>query len=161
MTASRRTSLLGCLLRGRGVLFGNAGAAQGVRQRIVPLVAREFIDRPTHLGHENLGAPGFVPGRGIVNGEWIQNGFLAGTRETLHHVQFLARTPERTTWSEVGGVHHQRVALPMAPRVSSPLPDVRGQVWTPVQRDNANRVVHLVRDRKGALCLHNLYIVVV
>src|SRR5258708_421359 len=117
--ASRRTSLLGCLLRGRGVLFGNAGAAKGVRKWIVPLVASEFIDRAIHLGHENLGAPGFVPGRGIVHRELIQNGFLAGTRETLHHVQSLARTPERTTWSEVGDVHHQRVALPVAPRVSS------------------------------------------
>ena len=57
---------------------------------------------------------------------------------------------------EVRHLHHQRVALPAAPRVAHAEPDGRRQMRAPVERDVARVVVPLVEDDDGAGNLQDL-----
>src|SRR5438874_2603707 len=80
----------------------------------------------------------YLPGLGvdlrIGYSHLVQNGTRLGARETLDHAQLLAnRSALDATGSGAGsdptlvvvirGFHHQRVAFPMASRISVPLAD--------------------------------------
>src|ERR1700739_1618395 len=60
--------------------------------------------------------------------------------------------------TEVRHIDHERVALPVAPRVAVPLADVGRQVWTPVPDEVALptlTVAHVVENREAAGRLHD------
>src|SRR5579864_6244312 len=101
------------LLRSPLVLL--PGGAQQTFHPVVPFVAGVLINRPFGLRHGNLAGPGFSECRGVFNPEFVEQHVGADAREALHHMQILVRSPDVNLVIEVRGVHHQRVALPMAP----------------------------------------------
>ena len=76
----------------------------------------------------------------------------------------VSRADERiavVSWMEVGHVDDQCRSLPTRPGVSQVVADLRRDVWTPVERDHACVVHHLVRDGHDARRLQDLDVVVV
>src|SRR5262245_57494330 len=88
-------------------------------------------------GHFSRPRPG--PHPRIFHRELVENRVFVGPRDSFTHVQFLVSL-ERSAVFEIGGVDDQGVTLPMADRVAHPLADVLGQMWTPVQANDADVV---------------------
>src|SRR5882762_3136075 len=62
---------------------------------------------------------------------------------------------------EIGSLEDQRIALPMAARITQPLVKVFAYVWVPVERDDSGAVDHLRSDDHVAGTLYDLKVVVV
>jgi hypothetical protein len=76
-------------------------------------------------------------------------------------MQVFSGAPEMGLVGEIGGVHHQRLTIPMAARVAEPLPDIRRQVRTAIQRNGSHVVDHFIQNDNRVARLNNLKIVVV
>src|SRR5438105_4061468 len=76
-------------------------------------------------------------------------------------MQVPVGSSERSLIREIGCIDDQSLALPMAPRVPQPLPDVLWKMWTPVKWDDANVVNHLDEYDHVTGNLQNLIIIVV
>src|SRR3954453_7523321 len=95
------------------ILFRRACAAQIVPQTVIAFRTGVLKDRTVDLRHENLTAPGFLPGGRIRDRKLIRNSVGIGSCEPFHHMQVLAGAPERGPVGEVGGIHDQRIAFPV------------------------------------------------
>ena len=124
-------------------------------------MARVLVDQLVGLRHRDRRAPFRRPRRGIVDRELVLQRVRIDAAEALDQVQVLRRAAEPGLLREVGGVHHERVAFPVADRIAGQRSDVRRRVRPPVQRDEAGAVDHLVEDQHGVLRLHQLHVVVV
>src|SRR6266700_3395656 len=144
MVPPNSSALLRFLLR--RFLLLHAGPAEYGGDHRIPLVAGPLVDRPLSLRHRNLRGPRFGPRGGIFGGELVSDRIVGGAREAFHQVQFLPGSSESASSSEIGGVDHQRTALPMANRVSLPLADVLRDMRAPVGGDDASGVVNLVEQ---------------
>src|SRR5262249_46544721 len=101
-------------------LFPQARALQTVLQRVVAFMAGILVDvrisrRPGHFA-----GPLTLPGIWILHGDPVQQRAIAGAREALDHMQVLRRSVKPRLVREVGCIYNQRVAFPMADRVSHP-----------------------------------------
>src|SRR5262245_226331 len=76
-------------------------------------------------------------------------------------MQRLAGSSEVRLFGEVCGVDDERIALPTASRVPSPLANVLGQMRTPVQRDHTSVVDHLVENHHVSGSLEKLNDIVI
>src|SRR5205807_2713487 len=140
---------------GRFLLLNSGSAEYGGYHRI-PLVAGPLVDRPLRLRHRNLCGPRFGPGGGIFGGELVRDRIVGTAREAFHQMQLLAGSSEGASSSEIGRVNHQRIAVPMANRVSLPLADSLRDMRAPVGGDDARGVIDLVKKSHVSRPLHNL-----
>src|ERR1700687_2375653 len=62
---------------------------------------------------------------------------------------------------EVRRVHNEGATLPAPTRIAEKAPHLLWRVGTPIHRNNARFVDHLLKDRDIFWCLHDLKIVVV
>src|SRR5437016_2074079 len=62
---------------------------------------------------------------------------------------------------EVGGVHDERVAFPVAARVSQPEPDVRPEMLTVLEVNEPRLMDHLVQESDRVGSLKDVHVVVV
>src|SRR4029077_12825453 len=115
-----------------------------------------LVDRPLGFRHRNLRGPRLGPRRGIFGSELVRDLIVGIAREALHQVQFLPRSSESASSSEIGRIDHQRIALPMADRVSLPLAHVLRDMRAPVGGNDASGVVNLVEQGYVSWPLHNL-----
>src|ERR1700680_672517 len=103
----------------------------------IPLMAGPLIYWPLSRGPGNLRSPGFVPRGGILDRKLVHDLVIGGAREAFDQMQLFAGTSESGHIREIGGVDHQRVALPMAHRVSLPLADILREMGPSVGGDDA------------------------
>ena len=103
----------------------------------IALVAGVFINGTLGLAHGNRATPGSNKCSGVIHREFVDEGVRINARKTLDDVQILCGISVGRFVREIGGVHNQRIALPMAPRIAEPLTHLGRQVWAPVQRDDA------------------------
>src|SRR5207253_208187 len=96
------------------------------------------------------------PGGGIFGGELVRDRIVCTAREAFHQMQLLAGSSEGASSSEIGRVNHQRIAVPMANRVSLPLADSLRDMRAPVGGDDARGVIDLVKKSHVSRPLHNL-----
>src|SRR5262249_50694553 len=97
--------------------------------------------------------PGPGPHGRILDRDHVFESLWPGARPALGEAQVLARALEISLRTEVGHVHHKRVALPVATRVAEPLTDAGRQVGTAVHDDVALKplaLVHVVEHRDAA-----------
>ena len=80
---------------------------------------------------------------GILDRELVAHVSLVDSAEPLDDVQAVAR--DVRPLEEVGGVDHQRVALPVPDRIAAQRPDLRRQVLR-VQRITRAQCIHLDQD---------------
>src|SRR5437660_2321539 len=73
----------------------------------------------------------------------------------------VLRSRERIPFGEIRGVNHQRIALPMADRVTVPLADAFGYMRTAVRGDDANVMDLFCFNGYVSRPLHDLQIAVV
>ena len=82
--------------------------------------------------------------------------------EALDHFQIIRRVPiEPLKGMEVGGLDHERITLPMAPRVAHPRTDMLRQRHALAHADDTRVVDHLRQDHDVVGGLHNRIVVVV
>jgi hypothetical protein len=83
------------------------------------------------------------------------------SRESLDHTQIFARASQWIFAVEIRCLDNERVAVPMAARIASPLPDISRDVRPDVQRNDASVMRHLEQDHHVTRRLNNLVIAVV
>src|SRR6202043_2305000 len=98
----------------------------------------------------------FGPRGGIFGCKFVHNLIVGVAREALHQMQLLPGPFESASGSEIGRVDHERIALPMAVRVSLPLTDVLRDVRATVCGNDACGMVNLVKEGHVSRALHNL-----
>src|SRR5690349_17937820 len=76
-----------------GLLFG-ARAGEDARQTLIALVASVLENRIVAVAQRNHNAPGLRPCYGIVDRDFVLEGFGAGSREALDDVQLVAGVHE-------------------------------------------------------------------
>ena len=99
----------------------------------------------------------------IVHANAVVDHLRIDAREALGDLQLLAVRPVRRADAvgEIRRLDDERVAFPVAARVAHVLPDVRADVRTAVERDDARVVDHLVADDDLVRCLHDAQAVAV
>src|SRR5260221_8222783 len=105
-----------------------------------------------------LDGPWACPRSRVFDGDLVFEGVRAGPRPALDQVQVLAGALKISLWTEVRHVDHERIAFPMAARVTIPLADVGRQVGTPVHEDvplPASPLTHVVEHRDAPRGLHD------
>src|SRR5438445_12108043 len=155
----------GCRIRTssfrKGALF-HAPSTQQPREAIVSLDATRLVINSVVLvallGELLLDHPGPRPHRRIFDRDRVFERVRPGSRPALHQVQVLARALIIGLRTEIRHVDHQRIALPMAPRVAVPLADAGRQVRASVHDDvplPPLPLTHVVEHRDRVCCLHN------
>src|ERR1700693_2197202 len=114
-------SLLGRIFR--RLLFA-PGATKHVDHGIVALVTGVLVKVIRYRHESRLCCPGSCKRRRVVDREPVENRIRADAREPFDHVQVLTGSPEPGLAGEISRVYHQRVALPVANRISHPPADV-------------------------------------
>src|SRR6185436_21117654 len=114
--------------RSNALRFLKARAAQHAAKRVVALVACVFVDRFVRSDPRILSGPAPIPGRGMLEGEAIEQRLVVDAREAFDDVEVLARSAELSLSREVGRVDDERVAFPSADRIAQPLPDRGGRM---------------------------------
>ena len=112
-------------------------------------------------GQRNPHGPGRRPHGGVRNRDFPVEGLRAHPREPLHHPETVGRTAETGGRRKVRGLHHQRVTLPVPPRVAVQLAHIITQVLLAGERDDASVVVHLVHDDHMVRALEDLVVAVI
>src|SRR6266849_5935367 len=153
----------------RFVFFvGSRGSASVLRPRPaedafhaagVAFVTRVLEERTFRLRHGNRCAPGLRPRRRVIGRELVLDRVVAGTGEALDQMKMLAGASEVCLVRKVDGIDDQRIARPVAARVAHPPPD--GSMRTPVHRDDARVMNHLVENHDVVGELDELDVVVV
>ena len=139
--------------------------AQHVQKSVVAFVARELVDRQLAPLHRQFHRPGLLPGVRIRHRELVEQRVGVDAGETLHQRPVPAGVPPgdmRPVVIEVHRLDHQRVAVPMAARITDVLPNPGlGGCGAAVERNDADGVHHLVHDRDMVRRLKQLHVVVV
>src|SRR5260370_31453930 len=99
-------------------------------------MASVFVELARHLRDGRLARPWFGPHTRIFHRELIEDRFRVDAGEAFDHVQVLG-SRKRTQIREIGGVDHQRIALPVAHRIAHPLLEVLSKMLTTVPRTDA------------------------
>src|SRR5258708_31555415 len=132
--------------------FRGATPGEDVPHGVVALMARVFIDPVIlSLAQRYPYFPGFRVHIRIVDGDSVVNRTGVDTREPLDHMQRLALrnaldAQGRRAGADpalavvIGGVNHQRFALPVATRIPIPLADTRWKMGAPIERNDASFV---------------------
>src|SRR5580704_17269928 len=107
----------------RCLLFA-PGSTEHVDHSIVTLVTCIFVELIRYRHEGRLCGPGSCKSQRIVDREPVKDCIGANTREPFDHVQVLARSPEPGLAGEISRIDYQRVAVPVANRISHPLPNV-------------------------------------
>ena len=81
--------------------------------------------------------------------------------ETFDELHVGAGSSEGRLLREICRLDDQPIAFPMPNRISIPRADIRGQMRTPIKRNDADFVTHLDPQPDVVLALNNLRIVVV
>src|SRR6266571_1884279 len=124
-------------LVGRGLLR-EASPHQNLNGVVVTLAAGVLPQRPWDRAQGNDRRPGFRPCRRIVNREFVLDRFRVYAREVFGNFQGRGiGVPIGILGTEIGGLHDERVALPMAAPIPMPLVHVCRGMGLPVQRNNA------------------------
>ena len=92
-----------------------------------------------------LSAPWRGPDVGILDRELVEQRVGVDPGEAFHDMKIASRAPEGRRVVEVGGVAHERVALPVADRVAQPAPDLGWRMLL-IHPDDARIVHHLDQD---------------
>src|SRR5712671_3982595 len=151
LTSLRRLRLCG--------LFCGARSGENAGHGVVAFVAGIFVDGLVALAHRNNNGERPRPYARIIDGELVHECVGIDTREFLDEAQVRAGVRETCLAFEVDRFNDQRVALPVAPRITPPKRDV--PMWTSVERNDPRIVDHLVDDRDKSGTLEQLDIVVV
>src|SRR5262245_52382498 len=154
-----RTSLRRIRLFGLCGLICGARSGENGGHRVVAFVAGIFVDRLVALAHRNNNGERPRPYARIIDGELVLQCVGIDTGEFLDEAQVRAGVRETRLAFEVDRFNDQRVALPVAPRITPPKRDV--PMWTSVERNDPRIVDHLVDDRDKSGTLEQLDIVVV
>src|SRR6266850_2641194 len=107
---------------------------QNMRHRVITFVTREFEDsvRGTAVRHGYFGCPGAHERLWIIDGHPVLDRIGADAPEALDYTQLPAvRDPGRDTTYRMDGrlvreirhLHNQSLTLPVAARISHPLPN--------------------------------------
>src|SRR5882762_1550672 len=131
-------------------LFALAGAAQEMTHVVIIFVASILIHL---LGGINTG-PGNSYGPWPSPGVRILHGVFVIDRPGVHAGKALSEAERRRIGfledvgirPEIGGLKDQRIALPMAARITQPLVKVFADVRAPVERNDARTVDYLRSD---------------
>src|SRR5438445_13728017 len=110
------------------------GTTQNVRHGVIPFVTREFEDsvRGTAVRHRYFGCPGAHERLWIIDGHPVLDRVGADAPEALDYTQLLAVRDlgcdttyrmDRRLVREIRHLHNQRLTLPVAARISNPLPN--------------------------------------
>ena len=145
-----------------GAILG-AFAAERLRERHVPLVARVREDAPAvERRQRHRHRPGTFVRHRIVHGHLVLHDVLRHPLEPLRQLQLragavtVAVQADRRAVGEVRCLDDELVADPAALRVAQILLDRGPRMRPAVGRDDARVVDHLVRDRDDARALRNL-----
>src|SRR5579863_7877822 len=151
-----------------GTLVLGTGCLEYALHGVVSLVTRVFIQRGVALHHRNRCRPRFGKRGWIVHGDLIVDGIRIGAREALDQMEMRSfaiaiRHAEagHVPIGEVGHIHHQRIALPMASRIAHPLPDIPADVRPSVQRNDAGLMHQLGQHDNRSRNLQNSIVVVI
>src|SRR5215831_3815135 len=123
-------------------------ARLGVESVLIVTLSGEFL----------LDGPGPGPHGRIFDRDLVGEGHWPRARPSLNEMQVLAGPKGISFRTEVGHVDYQRIALPMAARVTVPLADVGRQVGAAVHDDVALPplpLAHVVEHRDAARRLHD------
>src|SRR5206468_10070083 len=115
-TPAEALELLCYFLRG-GIRLGYTSSIEGVRQPIIAFMTRVLVELSLDLLDRDFSRPWLGPHPRIFHRELVENRVFIGARDAFNHVQVLG-SRERSQVCEIGGVHHQRVTLPVADRVA-------------------------------------------
>src|SRR6185436_9317414 len=139
-----------------GFFFGSGGT-QDVAHPVVAFVAGVLkrLLALVSLGEVHRKRPRLRPGVRIVEGHRPLHRVGSQDREALGHLELVARSAVRRLVGEVRRLDHERVAFPMPSPVTDVLADAPGHVRTPIERDDARVVHHLVGDRHETGALMN------
>src|ERR1700681_2767139 len=145
----------------KGELF-HARSPHQPRQAIVSFDAARLVIKSVVLvalpGELLLDGPWPRPHRRIFDRHDVFKRGWPGARPALDQMQVLARALKIGLPTEVRNVDHERIAFPMATRVTIPLADAGRQMRTAVHDDvplPALALTHVVEHRDSALCLHD------
>src|SRR5579863_6864490 len=109
-------------------------------------MAGPLVHWPLLLTPGNLRGPWFIPCGGIFHRELVNEPVRRVAREALDEMQLFTGPPKSGQVGEIRGVHHQRIALPMAHRIALIQADTWRDMRTPVGGDNTRGVVDLVKQ---------------
>src|SRR3989442_10716322 len=126
-----------CLCFLFGDLFLGTSSPEDIWQRVVPLVTGVFVEPPIALQNRNDRSPGLRPCRRIIDRKPVVDSVSVDARKPFRQSQVSGR--EHTSIEsvpEVGCLNNQRLAFPMAPRISEPLSNTRLKMGPAVKRNN-------------------------
>ena len=113
--------------------FRGASAGQYVDDSVVAFAAGVFKHGSINVAQGNNRGPGLRPSSRVVNRELILDRLGIEPRETLGDFQGLrVGVLKRGASPEIGGLHNQRVALPMPPRIAVPAVDASREMRTAI-----------------------------
>src|SRR5271170_1634278 len=118
------------------------GPAKNVRHGVVPFVTGVFKNRTCGRDKRVFHRPILRESGGVVDSDPVQDRVGVHPPKPFDDMQVLSRSAESSLVGEIGSVHHQRVAVPMANRVPKPLVNALGRMRS-VDADNTSVVHHL------------------
>src|SRR5689334_20786714 len=95
-----------------------ARSPENPRHSIVPLMACVFVNRSSRLSHGNRGSPRLGKSRRILHREFVSERIRVRAGESLCQSHVRSGAAEVRLVREIAGLHHQRIAFPVSPRIA-------------------------------------------
>src|SRR5215831_6807267 len=124
-------------------------------------MAGVFEERTLASRHRNFHSPWLRKSLRVVDRELVQKRVGINTLETFRQPHVFACATESSSVREIRRLHDERVAFPMAARVSFQLTNVLRNMRPVFQWNDADVVNHLNQNRHVSGTLNNSNIVVV
>ena len=131
----RSARLIRTRRRGFTIFEARLVAGEGTAEAIwfnQPFLEKSLTEGRCGFFYGELRRPRTGPGRWIVHREFVHDGLRTGARETLDQMQVFAGAAERRLIGEIGDVHHQCFALPMASRIAAQQVDALRRMGPPI-----------------------------
>src|SRR4030095_7397538 len=111
--------------------------------------------------HGNFHGPGCGKCFRIVDGELVEQRVRIHAAKSFGEPHVLACSPESGPVGEISGLDDERVAVPVAARITFQLTDALWKWRTVIQWNDADVMDHFYENSHISCALHNLNIVIV